>query len=72
VIRATPPATARSAIRFVISLPSSNERPGGCLVGCGCIKRTPVRPARRGRSFAIAMTRCRLDRAERLTHDRVP
>jgi hypothetical protein len=66
VIRAAHPSAADTAIAIVISLPPAAAQLGGCLVGRGCVKESAGRRARRRRStFAVSVTRYRLERLER-------
>ena len=68
VIRADYPTAFERRVAFVISLPPAAAELGGCLVGHGCIKEggaRVVRASSRQSTFAVAVTRYRLERPER-------
>ena len=67
VIRADYPTALQRRVAIVISLPPAAAELGGCLVGHGCIKGVRVVRARscRQSTFAVAVTRYRLERPER-------
>jgi hypothetical protein len=69
VITADYPTELQRNVAFVISLPPAAAELGGCLVGHGCIScikgARVVRARSRQSTFAVAVTRYRLERPER-------
>jgi len=66
VIRGRRPARNTDDITFVITLPPTRAHRAGCLIGHGRVKRSFRRPEAAAKpAFAVAMSDCRLDRAER-------
>jgi len=71
LIRPRESVTAAGLVEFIILLPSAHARQRGCLVGSGSISQAAApRGAERRGVFAIAVTRCRLARADRILLER--